>query len=467
MTQTAEPAALSTEQVNDYVRRGLDHLWVHTRQYNELAQDGEFIVIDHGDGIYLTDIEGRRYIDAMSGLLVVAIGHGREELANVAAAQMRRLAYANPFSYATRPAVDLASKLAEVTPSNISKFFFVNTGSEAVETAIRMAKQYHYNRGEAGRYKVISRIGSYHGTTAGALSVNGSRALNRAPFEPLVPGNIPVPNTTGLGALSNDKTGLDDLFWANYVEEVVKFHRAETIAAFIAEPISASTSVGSHVPSDAYWQRIREICDEHGILLIADEVVNGFGRTGEWFGIDHFPIEADLMTVGKGLSSGYAPIAAVMASDRVVEAFVGERKHALIGGSTFGAHPVACAVALANVGIIEREHLVENSARTGAYIGEQLEELQSRHNVIADTRGIGLMHAIDLKRNPEAGEEFSEDDDVGRRMSRLMREHGLLGRAGPSIQVAPPLIINREEADNLVDGLDQVIGDLESELGLD
>ena len=151
----------------------------------------------------------------------------------------------------------------------------------------------------------------------------------------------------------------------------------------------------------------------------------------------------------------------------MVEAFFGERKHALIGGSTFGAHPVACAVALANVGIIEGEHLVENSARTGACIGEQLEELQSRHNVIADTRGVGLMRAIDLKRNPEAGEEFSEDDDVGRRMSRLMREHGLLARAGSSIQVAPPLVINREEADNLVDGLDQVIGDLERELGLD
>jgi len=465
MTQAAEPGTLSADEVNDYVRRGLDHLWVHTQQYNELAQDGAFLVIDQGDGIYLTDVEGRRYIDAMSGLWVVAVGHGRQELADVAQAQMRRLAYANPFAYATEPAVDLASKLAQITPSNISKFYLVNTGSEAVETAIRMAKQYHYNRGEPGRYKVISRVGSYHGTTAGALSVNGSPALNRAPFEPLVPGSIAVPNTTGIGKLSNEATGLDDVFWANYVEEVVKFHRAETIAAFIAEPIS--TSNGSHVPSEAYWQRIREICDEHGILLIADEVINGFGRTGEWFGIDHFAIDADLMTVAKGMSSGYAPIAAVMASDQVVEAFVGERKHAFIGGSTFGAHPVSCAVALANIEIIEAEGLVENAARTGAYLGDQLEELKERHNIIAETRGIGLMRAIDLKRNPQTGEEFTEDDDLGHRVPRLMRQHGLLARAGSSIAVAPPLVINREEADNLVDGLDQVIGELERELGLD
>ncbi len=465
MTQTAEPGALTRAQIDDYVRRGLDHLWVQTQQYNELAQDGQLLVIDQGDGIYLTDTEGRRYIDAISGLLVVAVGHGRQELADVARAQMDRLGYANPFAYATGPAVDLASKLADVTPSNITKCYFVTSGSEAVETAIRMAKQYHYNRGETGRYKVISRIGSYHGVTAGALSVNGSPGLNRAPFEPLVPGVVPVPNSTGLGKLTNDTTGLDDMFWANYVEEMVKFHRAETIAAFIAEPISQSN--GSHVPSEGYWQRVREICDEHGILLIADEVINGFGRTGEWFGIDHFPIEADLMTVGKGLSSGYGPIAAAMASERVVEGFVGERKHALVGGSTFGAHPVSCAVALANVGIIEGERLVENSARTGTYIGEQLDELKSRHKVVSDTRGIGLMRTIDLKRNPDTGEEFTEDDDLSHRMPRLMREHGLLTRAGASIQVAPPLVINREEADNLVDGLDQVIGDLERELGLD
>ena len=242
----------------------------------------------------------------------------------------------------------------------------------------------------------------------------------------------------------------------------MKFHRADTIAALIAEPISMSN--GHHVPSSEYWQRLRAICDEHGIVLIADEVINGFGRTGKWFGVEHFGIEPDLMTVAKGLSSGYAPIAAVMASDKVADAFVGEPKDAFVGGSTFGAHAVSCAVALANVGIIEREGLVGNAEKMGAYLGEQLVKLQSRHRIISDTRGIGLMHVVELKRDPEAGEDFTEADDLGTRVPRLMQTHGLLARAGASIFVAPPLVIDGEGVDDLVDRIDQVVRDLEREL---
>ena len=451
--------------IDGTIKRGLKHLWVHARPYNELAVENGFVVIDRGEGIYLTDVQGRRYIDATSGLWVVAVGHGRQELADVAARQMAKLAYANPFAYATGPAVDLTSKLAELTPKNINRSYLVNTGSEAVETAIRLAKQYHYNRGERGRYKVISRIGSYHGTTQGALAVNGAAWVNRSPFEPLLPGTISVPGSTGVGKLANTETGLDDAFWADFVEEMVKFHRADTIAALIAEPISMSN--GHHVPSPEYWQRLRAICDEHGIVLIADEVINGFGRTGKWFGVEHFGIEPDLMTVAKGLSSGYAPIAAVMASDKVADAFVGEPKDAFVGGSTFGAHAVSCAVALANVGIIEREGLVENAEKMGAYLGEQLVKLQSRHRIISDTRGIGLMHVVELKRDPEAGEDFTEADDLGTRVPRLMQTHGLLARAGASIFVAPPLVIDGEGVDDLVDRIDQVVRDLERELELD
>lgn len=461
---SSQPEQPGTAEIQDLTKRGVEHLWIHTQQQSELAGEDRFVVVESGDGIYLSDVQGRRYIDAMSGLWVVAVGHGRRELAEVAARQMERLAYANPFAYATRPAVDLASKLAELTPAGIRRFYFVNSGSEAVETAIRMAKQYHYNRGEQGRYKVISRIGSYHGTTQGALSVNGASWINRAPFEPLLGGTIAVPSSHGVGKLSNLRTGLDDTFWADYVEEMVKFQRPETIAALIAEPIS--TSNGCYVPSREYWRRLRAICDEYGILLIADEVINGFGRTGKWFGIQHFDVEPDLMTVAKGLSSGYAPIACVMASDKLAEGFAGARERAFIGGSTFGAHPVSCAVALANVGILEREELVANAAATGAYLGERLAELASRHRVVAATRGIGLMHVVDLSRDPESGESFSAEDDVPRRMERLMRAHGLLARAGASISVAPPLVITREQVDELVAALDAVIAEFESELGL-
>ncbi|MEE8421688.1 MAG: aminotransferase class III-fold pyridoxal phosphate-dependent enzyme, partial [Dehalococcoidia bacterium] len=202
------------------------------------------------------------------------------------------------------------------------------------------------------------------------------------------------------------------------------------------------------------------------ILLIADEVINGFGRTGEWFGIQHYPIQPDIMTVAKGLSSGYAPIAAAMATQEVADAFVGERADTFVGGITWGAHPVSCAVALANVEIIERERLVENSARVGAHLADQLAEVQKRHKIVADTRGIGLMHTIEMKKDPEAGIDFDEDDHVGEIMPRLMKEQGLLARAGASISVAPPLVINREEVDALVDGIDVAIGNLERELGI-
>ena len=459
MASTVKKEAAPTKNL---IERGLEHLWLHTAQYNDLIKDNGFLVIERGDGIYLDDIHGRRYIDAMSGLWVVAAGHGRQILADIAAEQMSKLSFANPFAYATPPAVDLAAKLASLTPSTVNKFFFINSGSEAVETAVRMAKQYHYNRGDTKRYKVISRIGSYHGTTLGAMALNGSDGLNRAPFEPLMPGVVQVPNTNGFGSLTNEKTGLDDMFWAQYIEERIKFERPETIAALIAEPIS--TSNGNRVPSKAYWEHLRKVTEEHGILLIHDEVINGFGRTGRWFASEHFGSEPDLLTMAKQISSGYAPIAAVGVSDKVAEAFVGEKKHAFVGGSTWGAHPVSCAVALANIDILERERLPENSSATGEYLGTQLEALKSKHQIVAETSGIGLMRSITLKRNPDTGEEFTEEDELGSRVTRLLLEAGILSRAGASIQLAPPLVINREEVDSLVEGVSQAIAGLEAEL---
>src|SRR5690606_3447034 len=226
-----------------------------------------------------------------------------------------------------------------------------------------------------------------------------------------------------------------------------KAEQPETIAALIAEPIS--TSNGNFVPPPEYWPTLREICDRHGILLIADEVINGFGRTGRWFGIEHYaPVEPDFMTLAKGLTSGYAPLAAVLTSDRVAEGFRGGPKEAFVGGITFGAHPVACAVALANLEIIERERLVENADRSGAYLGEQLKEMRSRHRIVSDTRGIGLMHTVEMKRNPETGEDFRPEDGVRERMPMLMREQGILTRAAASIAIAPPLVINREEVED-------------------
>ena len=460
MTTMANDPAM----IQDYVDRGLKHLWMQTQQVNDLRKDDGVLVIEEGEGIYLSDVKGQKYIDAMSGLWVVAVGHGRTELADVAREQMAKLGYANTFAYHNRPAVDLASKVASVAPPSINKALFVNSGAEAVETAIRMAKQYHYNNGDKGKYKVISRVGSYHGVTMGALSVNGSNYVNRAPFEPLYPGNVAVPNIN-CARCPYEKTYPEcDVFCARTIEETIQFHRPETIAAFIGEPIS--TANGCWVPDKKYWQTIRELCDKYNIVLIADEVINGFGRTGKWFASEHLGFEPDVMTVAKQISSGYAPIAGALASDKLAAAFEGDQEKALVGGSTFGTHPVSCAVALANVEIIERENLVGNAEKVGVYLQSQLEELQSRHPTVADTRGIGLMHVVELKRNPEIGEDFRDEDAVGQRMPTLLREEGILARAGASIAVAPPLVINGEEVDELVDSLDRAIGRLESELSL-
>ena len=464
MATTAEAQRNEPGVIQDYIDRGLDHLWIHTQQVNDLRREGEYVVVESGEGIFLDDITGKRYIDLISGLWVVAVGHGRQEICDAAARQMRVLHYANPFAYATEPAIDLAARLARITPDGLTRTYFVNTGGEAVETAIRMAKQYQYNRGERGRFKVISRVGSYHGMTLGALSVNGGAIINRAPFEPLVPGNIPVPNTNGIGALDNDRTGLDDVFWADFVEEMVRFHRPETVAAFIAEPIS--NTAGNHVPSKRYWSRIREICDDNGIVLIADEVINGFGRTGRWFACEHFDLRPDIMTMAKQISSGYAPIAGVIASEKIAGAFDGGIEKAFIGGSTFGAHPVSCAVALANLDILERESLVENSKTTGDYLGEQLEALVSRHRIAAGTRGIGLQRQVQLMRDPEKGVSFGPDDRLEERMARIVRAHGLLTRATDTIMVAPPLVVTCAEVDEIVDRLDGVLKTLTGDLGL-
>ena len=453
------------EAVEDYIRRGREHLWIHTQSFDELERDGSYLVVEGGEGIYLSDQRGRRYIDAMAGLWVVAVGHGRSELAEVAREQMARLAFANPFVYATQPAVDLATKLADVTPDGITRAFFVNGGAEAVETALRMAKQWQYNRGETKRFKVLSRIGSYHGMTYAALSVNNAKGINKTPFEPLMPGALKFPGVSCEAcAQGQAHADCESLRGLAYLEMLIQAEKPETIAALITEPVS--TSSGSFMPHPEYWPRLRAICDEYGIVLIADEVINGFGRTGKWFAVEHFGITPDLMTVAKQISSGYAPIAAVLATEKMADGFRGDPAKAFVGGSTFGAHPVSCAVALRNLEIIEREHLVDNSSKVGEYLGEQLRELQSRHRIVSSTRGVGLMRVIDFKRDPATGEEFTPADDLSHLVPGFLRDHGVLSRGGASIQVAPPLVINREEVDELVDALDQTVSDLERHFSL-
>ena len=445
-------------------QRGLEHLWIPTQSYADLTADDGLLVIRKGHGIYLEDDQGREYIDAMSGLWLVAVGHGREELADIAHRQMSELAYQNTFAYANEPAVELAAKLAELTPARLRKTVFVNGGSEAVETALRVAKHYHHLRGNSKKFKTISRIGSYHGMTAGAMSVNAALYANRVPYEPLMPGSLHVPGVN-CDRCPYEKTYPEcDVFCARTIEDQIRAQGPDTIAAMIAEPIS--TANGSYVPAPAYWRTLRELCDKYDIVLIADEVINGFGRTGKWFGMDHFDVEPDIMTFAKQISSGYSPIAATIVSDQIAQTFEEAGSAGTIGGITWGANPVSTAVALGNLAIIEREGLVENSARVGEHVRSRLVGLKEEHRTVHQTRGTGLMQVVELKKNPATGEDFEESDQVSQRMTQYLRDEGVLARAGTSIPYAPPLSINLEEADELVDRISRAIGRLETELGL-
>lgn len=452
------------QDVDDYVQRGLEHLWIHTQQYNELAKPDGMLVFTDGEGIRLKDMTGRSFIDAMSGLWVVNVGHGRTELAEVAAEQMKRLAYINTFAYATPPAIDLASKLAEIAPGSISRIYFANSGNEAVDTAVRMAKQYHYNRGDKKRYKVISRRGSYHGITQGTLGLTSAIYANRAPFEPLIPGHVYVEGVNCYRCPFEKTYPECSVFCARTIEQTIQFEKPETIAAIVAEPISSSNA--DFVPPPEYWPILRELCDKYGILLIADEVINGFGRTGKWFAIEHTPVIPDIMTVAKGISSGYLPISAAMAKQEVADAFVGERRQAFSGGITFGTHPVACAVALANINIIEREGLVENARIQGDYMRDELRRLKEYHPSIGDVRGLGLLNAVELVKNRETREQFSEADDLNTKMSEALKRRGLLARAGAMINLAPPLCISRQEVNEIVGIIDESIGEVEKAVGM-
>lgn len=455
---------LTPGQIEDYTQRGLEHLWVHTQQYNDLAKPGGFKMFVEGEGIWIKDVQGNKYIDAMSGLWVVAVGHGRKELAEVAAEQMRKLAYINTFAFASLPAVDLATKLAEITPGSINRFYFANSGTEAVETAVRMAKQYHYNGGEQKRYKVIARRGSYHGYTAGSLSLNTATYANRAPFEPLVPGAVHVPGINCYHCPYEKTYPECDVYCARAIEQVIEFEKPETIAAIIAEPIS--TANGTFVPMPLYWQTLRKICDKYGIILIADEVINGFGRTGKWWAVEHFDVVPDIITCAKGISSGYLPISACMAKQEVAERFVGDRTKTFSGGITFGTHPVSCAVALANINIIEREKLVDNSRIQGEYMLELLNQIKELHPSIGDVRGKGLMVAVELVKNRETRQQFTLDDDISGKLTPLLEERGVLCRAGGIINLAPPLVIQKNEVEELVNRVDDAITALEKQLGM-
>jgi len=447
----------------DYVQEARDHLWMHARPWDEMSKPGGVKIFTQAEGTRITDIDGNSYFDLMAGLWLVNVGHGRKEIADAVYEQMQKLCYVNTWSYATLPAIKLASKLADLAPGSLGKVFFVNSGSEAVDAASRMAKQYQFLSGFGKRYKIIARRNSYHGSTSGAQAITGSGWFRRKYFEPMVPGVRHVPHPYCYRCQYELSYPNCDLLCAKAVEHEIQFEDPETVAAVIGETIAGAPGVIPPPPD--YWPKVRSICDKHGVLLIMDEVICGFGRTGKWFACEHYGVVPDIMTLAKGLSSGYLPIAAAIAKTEVADKFKGGVAETFQHGITWGAHPVSCTAALANLAIMEREKLIARAAKIGKHLLNSLETLRS-HPTVGDVRGRGLIAAVELVKDKKTKQSFERDDPFNVRLSERLIELGLLTRVRNIITISPPLIVTRKEIDEVVGAIDQALGDTEKEFSI-
>ena len=467
-----------------------DHLWLHFTQMGGYL-DSEVPIIVRGEGCYLEDANGKRYLDALAGLFAVQIGYSYgDEVGEAAAAQMRELPFYTNWSYAHPRAIELAAEVASLAPGDLNRVFFVSGGSEAIESAWKLARQYYSARGEhrttlaripadpgaphvrvdfdaeqaakltgERRWKAISRHVAYHGTTMGALSINGIPAL-RNPFEPLVPDVLHVRNTNRYHRPTEETEEQFTRFLLDDLEQTIEATGPETVAMVIMEPVQ--NAGGAFTPPEGYWRGVREICDRYEILLCADEVITGFGRVGAWFASERYDIRPDLITCAKGLSSAYASIGAVVATDRVMEPFL-ESSRMFTHGITFGGHPVQAAIALKNIEIMKRERIVERVAAEQDNVRDTLAQLLELP-IVGDLRGTGFFYALELVKDKETRTTFSDEE-----CERLLRgfltprmfDAGLICRADdrgdPVIQISPPLVAGQAEFDKIVGILGEVL----------
>lgn len=458
MPTTAATTAIAAD-AQSVRQAALDHLWMHNADWTALAEAGGPHIMVSGDGIRVTDAEGSVWIDAHGGYASVNAGYGHAEIADAMLAQMRKLAYF-PQGATTAPLIRLVEKLGELAPGNLERVWPVSGGSEANETALKIARAYHKRRGDNARYKIISRRGSYHGATGGVMWLGASADL--ADYEPAMPGMLYAPQPDLYRCEFNSATPQECAARsAQAIEDLILLHHPDTVAAVIAEPIAS----GLAPPAPEYWQTLRQICDRYGALLIADEVVTGFGRTGKMFAMEHFGVAPDIMTVAKGITSSYLPLAATIASTAVADAFAGE-DNIFRQALTFGGHPVTAAVALKNIEIIERDGLVENAARVGEYFLGRLQDLQARHPIVGDTRGIGLLLGIELVSDRVSKAPFDAKLEIGKRFTEKMRQRNIIMRCSPGgrITLGPPLCITKSDVDEIATAMDSAISELESEL---
>jgi adenosylmethionine-8-amino-7-oxononanoate aminotransferase len=453
-----------TNTENEALRRlALQHLWMHNADWEQMDVDGEPLIVVGGQGLRVTDAEGNQWIDVNGGYASVNIGYGRTEVADAADAQMRQIAYF-PQRAANPSTIRLAAKLAAIAPGSLSRTFFVSGGSEANETALKIARAYHHRHGEQGRYKIISRKGSYHGATGGVLwlgSVDG-----RDDYEPPYPGMLyaPQPDTYRCEFGSPDAHSCA-MRCADAIEQLIQTEGPETVAAVIAEPIASGP--GAAVPGDVYWPMVRAICDRYGVLLIVDEIVTGFGRTGTMFALEHWGVVPDIMTIAKGMSSTYLPLGAAVVCKEIADEFAGSGNQ-LHHVFTAAGHPVAAAAGLRNIEIIESEGLVENAVTVGSYFKNRLQGLYEKHAIIGDVRGIGLMLSMEFVADRPTKQRFPAEASISRRLTTSFKKRALLLRAhGDTIvNMSPPLCITTQDVDEIVGAIDESLAEVETEIGV-
>jgi 4-aminobutyrate--pyruvate transaminase len=435
------------------VQMDLDYMLHPVTNLHQHSQSGP-LVLTHGEGSLIYDSDGKEYIDAFAGLWNVNVGHGRKNLGEAAREQIETLAFAPTFfGLATPPAIELAAKLAKIYPGSVNHFQFTSGGAESNETAIKIARYYWSIQGKGEKVKIISRMQGYHGIAMGALSATGMPAYWQH-FGPRPEGFVHLSAPYAYrNAGDLDEAGFVDALVIE-LEATIQREGAETIAAMIGEPVQGAGGV--IVPPDAYWSRISEVLKAHDILLIADEVITGFGRTGTMFGVEQYGVTPDIVSIAKGVTSGYIPLGAVGVSDAVYNQMI-EPDQMFMHGFTYSGHPVACAVALSNIAIIENENLSANAAEHGEFLINRLQEM-APHQHVGEVRGKGLMMIVEVVADKETKAKFDPSLNIGPKLQAATRARGLIVRcSNDGIAVSPPLVLTRDEASRVADGIQSAI----------
>ena len=455
--------ATATRSPSELRQSALDHIFIGMANHAMLGEEGGPLIVERGDGIYIYDVDGNRYIDGISGMYFRNTGHGREEIARAIYEQISDLS-ANVYASVTPAAVDLAVEIANLAPGDLSRTFFCQGGSEANESSLKLAQAYHVRMGERGRYKVISRRGSYHGATYGTMWLGEHPGFPRTDYQPKPSSavHVPAPFFYRCEFNSSSPEECGELA-ALAIEKAIISEGPESVSAVIGEPITQP--MGGVVPPENYWPMVREICDRYGVLLIFDEVITGFGRLGEWFGADVVNTQPDIISFAKGITSGYFPLGGCITGPRISNAFAGGPEKTWSHMYTYSAHPGGVAAGLKNLEIMKRENLVQNARERGAQLADRLADIADRHPIVGEARGIGLVQGLEIVADRETRKSFPPEVGIGGRLTDALKRRGVWIRAGAYIlPLSPPLTITATQIDDLCDVVDEALGEVEGDL---